>query len=143
MTRYLLRRAALAVPTLAGIVLAVFLMMRIAPGDPASAAGRTGSRRVTRAAAEAMRRTYGLDRPLPEQIGRWFVRAGRLDFGESFQDHRPVARRIAEALPYTFVLNALAFRLTIAIAVPLGVAQARRPGGVFDRAAGRVLFLLY
>lgn len=143
MTRYLFRRTALAVPTLAGIILAVFVLMRIAPGDPASAAGRTGSRRPTRAAAQAMRRTYGLDRPLPEQIGRWFGRAARLDFGESFQDHRPVARRIAEALPYTLVLNALAFLLTIAIAVPLGVAQARRAGGAFDRAAGRALFLLY
>ncbi|HKB70611.1 MAG TPA: ABC transporter permease [Thermoanaerobaculia bacterium] len=143
MTAYLLRRLLLAIPTLAGIVLAVFLLMRIAPGDPASAAGRLAHRRFSRAAAEAMRRTYGLDRPLPAQIADWFGRAARLDFGNSFQDHRPVASRIAEALPYTLALNALALFLALAIAVPLGVAQARRAGSRFDRVSARVVFLLY
>lgn len=143
MTRYLVRRGLLAVPTLAGIVLCVFLLMRIAPGDPASAAGRLSSRRVPRASAEALRRLYGLDRPVAVQIGRWFSRAARLDFGESFQDHRPVVRRIAEALPYTLALNALAFLLAVSVAVPLGVAQARRAGSFFDRSVGRLLFLLY
>lgn len=143
MTSYLVRRVFLAIPTLAGIVLAVFLLMRIAPGDPASAAGRIANRRVPRAAAVALRRLYGLDQPLPRQIGRWFARAARLDFGDSFQDHRPVMRRIAEAFPYTFFLNALALLLTVAIAVPLGVAQARRAGSPFDRALSRFFFLLY
>jgi peptide/nickel transport system permease protein len=142
-TAYLVRRLLLAVPTLAGIVLAVFLLMRIAPGDPTSAIGRLAHRRVPRAAAEAMRRTYGLDRPLPAQIADWFGRAARLDFGRSFQDHRPVARRIAEALPYTLLLNALALLLALAIAVPPGVARARRPGSAFDRFSSRAVFLLY
>jgi peptide/nickel transport system permease protein len=143
MTRYLVRRALLALPTLSGIVLCVFLLMRIAPGDPASAAGRLANRRVPRASAEALRRLYGLDRPMAVQIGQWFSRAARLDFGDSFQDHRPVMRRIGEALPYTLVLNVLALLLSAAIAVPLGVAQARRAGSLFDRASGRFLFLLY
>lgn len=143
MIAYVVRRSLLAIPTLAGIVLAVFLLMRIAPGDPASAAGRVSGRRVSRTAAEAMRRTYGLDRPLAVQIGDWYARAARLDFGRSFQDHRPVARRIAEALPYTLLLNVLALLLALAIAVPLGVAQARRAGSGFDRATSRFVFLLY
>ena len=46
-----------------------------------------------------MRRLYGLDRPLPEQFARWIGRVARLDLGESFVDHRPVAERIREALP--------------------------------------------
>ena len=143
MARYLVRRTLAAVPTLAGIVLSVFLLMRIAPGDPASAAGRVANRRVPRASAEALRRLYGLDRPLAAQMGSWFSRAVRLDFGDSFQDHRPVARRIAEALPYTVALNALALVLSVAIAIPLGVAQARRAGSPFDRSVSRALFLLY
>ena len=143
MGRYLVRRTVAAIPTLAGIVLSVFLLMRIAPGDPASAAGRLANRRVPRASAEALRRLSGLDRPLAAQIGQWFSRAARLDFGESFQDHRPVMRRIAEALPYTVALNALALLLSVAIAIPLGVAQARRAGSAFDRSVSRVLFLLY
>ncbi len=143
MIGYVARRLLLAIPTLAGIVLAVFLLMRIAPGDPASAAGRLSGRRISRSAAEAMRRTYGLDRPLAVQIGDWYARAVRLDFGRSFQDHRPVVRRIAEALPYTLLLNVLALLLSLAIAIPLGVAQARHEGSAFDRATSRAVFLLY
>jgi peptide/nickel transport system permease protein len=141
--RYVAKRIALAVPTLIGLVLCVFLLLRVAPGDPASAAGRQTGRRVSPAAALALRRLYGLDRPLPSQIVSWFSRAARLDFGESFQDHRPVSRRISEALPFTLGLNAAALLLTIAIGVPLGVLQAERAGSFADRGITAVLFLLY
>jgi peptide/nickel transport system permease protein len=141
--RYVAKRLLLAVPTLAGIVLSVFLLLRIAPGDPASAAGRLTSRRVSPSAVLALRRLYGLDRPFAQQVAGWFARAARFDFGESFQDHRPVARRIFEALPYTLGLNVLALLLTVAIGIPLGVAQAERAGSAFDRVSGGALFLLY
>jgi peptide/nickel transport system permease protein len=143
LSRYIARRLALAVPTLAGIILLVFLLLRVAPGDPASAAGRLTGRRVSPSAAVALRKLYGLDRPLAQQVGAWFVRAARFDFGESFQDHRPVSRRILEALPYTLGLNVLALLLTVAIGVPLGVAQAERAGSAFDRISEGILFLLY
>jgi peptide/nickel transport system permease protein len=93
--------------------------------------------------AEEMRRAYGLDRPLPERFASWIGRVARLDLGESFVDHRPVASRIREALPYTLELNGLALLLTLAIAVPLGVAAGGRPEGPLDRASGAVLFALY
>jgi peptide/nickel transport system permease protein len=143
LSRYAAKRLLLALPTLVGIVLSVFLLLRVAPGDPASAAGRLTGRRVSPAAALALRRLYGLDQPLAHQVAAWFARAARLDFGESFQDHRPVSRRILEALPFTLGLNLLAFLLTIAIGVPLGVAQAERAGTLFDRISGGVFFLLY
>ena len=141
--RYVGKRLALAAPTLLGIVLSVFVLLRVAPGDPASAAGRLTGRRVSPGAALALRRLYGLDRPLPAQVGAWLLRAAKFDLGESFQDHRPVSRRILEALPYTVGLNFFALLLTVAIGVPLGVAQAERAGSVFDRASGGALFLLY
>ena len=143
LTRYVGKRLMLAAPTLAGVVLAVFLLLRLAPGDPASAAGRRTGRRVSPAAALALRKLYGLDRPLPAQIASWFSRAARLDFGDSFQDHRPVSRRIREALPYTLGLNLAALLLTLAIGIPLGAAQAERAGSAFDRISGAALFLLY
>ena len=143
MTRYVGKRLILAVPTLAGVVLSVFLLLRLAPGDFASAAGRQTGRRVSPAAALALRKLYGLDRPLSRQVVSWFSRAARLDFGDSFQDHRPVSRRILEALPYTFGLNLLALLLTLAIGIPLGAAQAARTGSAFDRISGAALFLLY
>jgi len=143
LTRYVGKRLILAVPTLAGVVLSVFLLLRVAPGDPASAAGRQTGRRVSPAAALALRKLYGLDRPLSRQIASWFSRAARFDFGDSFQDHRPVSRRIVEAAPYTFGLNLAALILTLAIGIPLGAAQAERAGSAFDRVTGGALFLLY
>jgi len=141
--RYLVRRLALAVPTLAGIVVLVFVLLHLAPGSPMSAIGGESGRRVSQRAAEEMRAQFGLDRPLPERFAKWVGRVARLDFGESFVDRRPVLDRIAEALPYTLVLNGLALLLTLAIAVPLGVAAGGRPEGPLDRVTGGVLFALY
>lgn len=143
MTRYIGSRLLLAVPTLLGIVILVFLLLHLAPGSPVSAMGGESGRRISQKAAEEMRRLYGLDRPLPERFGQWISRVVRLDLGESFVDHRPVLARIREALPYTLVLNGLALLLTLAIAVPLGVAAGGRPEGPLDAATGTVLFALY
>jgi peptide/nickel transport system permease protein len=143
MTRYIGSRLLLAVPTLLGIVILVFLLLHLAPGSPVSAMGGESGRRISQKAAEEMRRLYGLDRPLPERFGQWISRVARLDLGESFVDHRPVLARIREALPYTLVLNGLALLLTLAIAVPLGVAAGGRPEGPLDAATGTVLFALY
>jgi peptide/nickel transport system permease protein len=143
LTRYILRRLALAVPTLAGIVLLVFGLLHLAPGSPVSALGAESGRRVSARAAEEMRHRYGLDRPLPERFAQWAARVVRLDFGESFVDRRPVATRIREALPYTLWLNGLALVLTLAIAIPLGVAAGGRPEGTLDRVSGVALFALY
>ncbi|MEP6767229.1 MAG: ABC transporter permease [Acidobacteriota bacterium] len=140
MTRYVVRRLLLALPTLAGIVVLVFFLLHLAPGSPMSA---LGGRRVSQRAAEEMRKVYGLDRPLPERFGKWVSRVARLDFGESFVDRRPVLERIEEALPYTLALNGLALLLTLAIAVPLGVITGGRPEGPLDRASGALLFALY
>jgi peptide/nickel transport system permease protein len=144
MISYVLRRLALAIPTLFGIVVLVFLLLHLAPGSPVSAAGSAESgRRVSSAAREEMRRLYGLDRPLPERFFRWIGRVARFDLGESFADRRPVSERIREALPATLVLNGLALFFTLAIAIPIGVAAGGRPEGVFDRTSGVVLFALY
>jgi peptide/nickel transport system permease protein len=142
-TRYVLRRLALAVPTLFGIIILVFLLLHLAPGSPMSAVGGESGHRISQHAADEMRHLYGLDRPLPERFRRWVGRVVRLDFGDSFVDRRPVARRIAEALPYTLALNGLALLLTLGIAVPLGVEAGGRPEGALDRTAGTVLFALY
>ena len=143
MTRYIGSRLLLAVPTLLGIVILVFLLLHLAPGSPVSALGGESGRRVSQKAALEMRRLYGLDRPLPERFGRWISRVARLDLGESFVDHRPVLARIREALPYTLLLNGLALFLTLSIAVPLGVAAGGRPEGALDTVTGTVLFALY
>jgi len=142
--RFLVRRIALAIPTLFGIVVVVFLLMNLAPGSPASAIGGAESgRRVSAAAREEMRRLYGLDRPLPERFVQWLGRVARFDLGESFVDRRPVSERIREALPATLALNGLALLLTLVLAIPIGVAAGGRPEGPFDRTSAVVLFALY
>jgi peptide/nickel transport system permease protein len=142
--RFLVRRIALAIPTLFGIVVVVFFLMHLAPGSPASALGSAESgRRVSAAARAELRHLYGLDRPLPERFVQWLGRVARFDLGESFVDRRPVSERIREALPATLALNGLALFFTLAIAIPLGVAAGGRPDGPFDRTSAVVLFALY
>ncbi len=140
--RYVLRRLLLAIPTLFGIAVLVFLLLHLAPGSP-GAGGPDSMRRVSSRAAEEMRRLYGLDRPLPEQFARWIGRVVRLDLGESLVDHRPVSERIREALPPTLALNGIALALALALAIPLGVAAGARPESAFDRTSAAALFALY
>ncbi|MEP6993606.1 MAG: ABC transporter permease [Acidobacteriota bacterium] len=142
MTRYVLRRLLLAVPTLFGIAVVVFLLVHLAPGSPGFGTGQS-LRRTTGHAAEEMRKIYGLDKPLPERFGLWLSRLARLDLGESFVDHRPVSERIREALPHTLLLNGLALALALAIAIPMGVVAGGTPEGSFDRVSGAALFALY
>jgi peptide/nickel transport system permease protein len=142
MIRYVARRLLLAVPTLFGITVVVFLLVHLAPGSP-GLGGEGSLRRTTGHAAEEMRRLYGLDRPLPERFGQWMSRVARFDLGESFVDHRPVSERIREALPNTLLLNGTALVLALLIAIPLGVIAGGHPEGIFDRASAAALFALY
>lgn len=142
MIGYVLRRLLLAIPTLFGITVIVFLLVHLAPGAP-TPGGADALRRSSGHAAEEMRRLYGLDRPLDEQFSLWMRRVVRFDLGESFVDHRPVAERIREALPHTLLLNGLALVFAFAFAIPLGVAAGGRPDGAFDRISAATLFALY
>jgi peptide/nickel transport system permease protein len=141
-TRYLVRRVLLAVPTLFGITVVVFLLVHLAPGSP-GLGGASSLRRPSGRAAEEMRRLYGLDRPLPERFGKWISRVARFDLGDSFVDHRPVSERIREALPNTLVLNGCALLLALLIAIPLGVIAGGDPESAFDRTSTAALFALY
>ena len=145
MLRLAARRSLRAVGTLLGVAAAVFLLMSAAPGDPASLAlrARGGRRAASPETVAAFRAEYQLDRPLPVRFGAWLLRAALLDFGRSLQDGRPVRDRVAETLPATLALNLSALALGLLIAVPVGVAAARRRDGPFDRASGLVLDLLY
>ncbi len=74
---------------------------------------------------------------------KWLSRIVTFDFGVSSRDGRPVRTKIAERLPVTLLLSFLALVAAYLIAIPVGIISAVRRNGIFDRAGGSVLFLLY
>ncbi len=142
----MLRRLGEALATLLGVLLLVFALLVVSPGDPARLALRGASGKAVAVSTEALsafRATYGLDRPIPERFLLWTSNAIRLDFGRSFQDGREVRVRVAETLPVTLLLNALALLLALSLSVPIAMLAAARPGGRLDRASGAVFDVIY
>ena len=122
-----LTRVGQALPTLLAVLVVTFLIVRLLPGDPASAV--IGSR-VTDAEVAAEKARLGLDRPLLEQFGAY---AGGLlhgDFGRSTALGVPVWGLIAARLPVTLLLTAMASVIAILMAVPLALLAAIRRGAV-------------
>jgi len=129
MLTYLLRRILIAVPTLLGVVLLVFLMVRLAPGDPAILlAGEF----ATPETLEAIRTRYGLDRPLPEQFALYLGALLQGDLGESARSRRPVLEELKTYFPNTVVLATAAILVALATGIPLGILAALRQGSWLD-----------
>ncbi|AFV75572.1 ABC-type dipeptide/oligopeptide/nickel transport system, permease component [Thermus oshimai JL-2] len=129
MSAYILRRLLIALPTLFGVVVLVFLMVRLAPGDPAVLlAGEF----ATPETLEAIRARYGLDRSLPEQFLIYLGALLRGDLGESARSRRPVLEELATYFPNTLELAAAAILVALLLGVPLGVLAALRPGSGLD-----------
>ncbi len=136
MWRYIFQRILLFLPTFLGITLISFLIMRLAPGDPAellaggglAAAGEVGismeKRGTVDQALAQWRVQYGLDRPLHVQYGVWLKNLFTLNFGDSFKDNQPVFGKILDRLPVTIKLNLLSILLVYVVAIPLGIYSA-------------------
>ena len=123
MRRYILRRVAAFVATLFFVSLLVFVVIRILPGDPALVImGTEGSPE----AADRLRESLGLNRPLAVQYADWLARALRGDLGMSIQYDVPVGSLIVSRLPVTLPLTGLAALFMIVFAVPLGLYAATR-----------------
>jgi peptide/nickel transport system permease protein len=146
MTTYILRRLLLLIPTLFGITLLTFLLIRLAPGNAAllrGGMGESGGRAVSAEVREQTIKLYGLDKPWYTAYLDWAGRSLTLDLGESFVDHRPVTAKIAERLPLTVSLAGSAIILSYLIAIPLGIVGALRRGKFVDRTITLVIFILY
>jgi ABC-type dipeptide/oligopeptide/nickel transport system permease component len=128
--RYLAARLLAAVPVLVGITLAVFVAMRLIPGDPAVI---FAGERATREDVERLRGQLGLDRPLPVQYGVFLARLVQGDLGRSIRSGRPVALEIRTRAGYTLALAAAAITVTVAAGVPLGIVAAVRRRTWVDR----------
>jgi peptide/nickel transport system permease protein len=149
MKAYLFRRLLQIIPTLLGITFITFLIIQLAPGNPATlklqmaAQGELGERGISEQIIEQTKQLYGLDKPVPVQYLLWVKRVFTFDFGTSYKDHRNVWDKIAERLPVTLQLNLISIFLVYLIAIPCGVYSATRPESVPDRLITLFFFFLY
>jgi ABC-type dipeptide/oligopeptide/nickel transport system permease component len=129
MWRLILGRCLMAVPSLIGVVIVTFVLTRALPGDPAAYFAGPAA---TEEAIEQVRVKLGLDRPLPEQFLRYVTDLAHGDLGRSLTTGRSVVAELESRLPASAELTLLGLLLAIAIAVPLGIVAATRPGSVLD-----------
>ncbi|MFE5853405.1 ABC transporter permease [Streptomyces sp. NPDC056500] len=123
MARYLLRRFAFLLVSLALASVVLFVLLRMLPGDPANALTSVGASPEQIAAA---RESIGSDRPLPEQFVHWIGQLLRGDLGNSFISSLPVQPEVIARLRVTVPLTLAAFILAVLIAVPAGFLAAYR-----------------
>ena len=124
-------RIATLVPTMLGVGILVFFIVRLIPGDAVDALlGDTA--RIDPALAEHMRQLFGLDQPLPQQLWNWLTSVLRGDLGVSTRTGTPVMQEILNRLPATIMLAVGALVIGVLIGVPTGVLSATRRNSFTD-----------
>jgi peptide/nickel transport system permease protein len=131
---YIVRRVLSAIPTLLGVSIGIFLMVRLLPGDIIDilfGGDLTASEEVKDQAREQL----GLNGSYPEQYWRWISGVVQGDFGFSLRNTEPVSNVILDALPITLELLVLGLLIAVLVGVPLGVISAVRRDRAHDYAA--------
>jgi peptide/nickel transport system permease protein len=130
MRRFILKRSLRLIATIFVSAVIVFFALRMIPGDPALVTAGIDAKPEDIA---RIRRSLGTDRPVAVQMLEWFSSIVKLDLGSSLSSGERVTSLIATRLPITFGLAIAAMIISLAIALPLGVASARsRPGSPLD-----------
>jgi peptide/nickel transport system permease protein len=128
MARYILARLIQSIVLLWVVTVAVFAIIRQAPGGPAILADPN----LGRDDIERMEETLGLDRPIHIQYGEWLGRTLKGDWGTSFNHSQPVMTLILQRVPNTLILGFASMTIAIGIGLPLGVLSAVKRNSVFD-----------
>jgi peptide/nickel transport system permease protein len=139
MGRYLLRRLAIAIPSILGISIVLFGVLALAPGDPFSELASNPN--VPPEVALALRAKFGLDDPLFVRYFHWLAAMLHGDWGFSFVSRMDVSTLILQRLPTTLLVIGSSQLLALAIALPVGVLSATRPYSVFDQVANTLAFI--
>lgn len=121
---FILRRLLLVIPTLIGVAVAVFFLIRVMPGDVVVVKLRADGAAVTEETIQAERKRLGLDKPLHQQFVDYMVGLTRLDLGNSLWTNQPVAKEIAIRFPVSFQVAVMATIIAVLISVPLGTISA-------------------
>ena len=133
MRRYVLVRSLSILPTLVGVSVAVFLMIRLIPGTIVEQMiGTEGT--YSEQSMRALRAFFGLDQPIHVQYGRWLGRVLQGDLGTSWRTGLPVVEMIGSRLQVTLELTVGAMLVALAIGIPLGIVSARRENTRLDHA---------
>jgi peptide/nickel transport system permease protein len=124
---FIVRRLLYAIPTLIGISIITFVIVRLSPGDPIRFFV-FGQRDITGEDIERLRHAYGLDKPIPLQYVDWLIAMVQLNFGQSFIYHQDAFQLLLGRVPATLQLAVVALGLQLLIGVPLGVIAALKRG---------------
>jgi peptide/nickel transport system permease protein len=124
MTGYVVQRLLLMIPTLFGVALLTFIIMRVVPGDVVELRYSGSGQFVPRETIEQEREQLGLNKPIVSQFTDWVLGAMRLDFGLSMWTGRPIIQEVATRLELSLQLAVMATVIAVALAVPLGVLAA-------------------
>lgn len=135
MTSYIVRRLLVSIPVVFAIVLTVFVLARVLPGDPCTA---TLGERATEEQCRQFAVRFGLDQPLPVQFAGYVGQLATGDLGTSIKFRLPVTDLIIDRLPTTIELSFYAMLFAIAVGIPLGIVSAWRRNSPVD--VGTMLF---
>ena len=140
--RFLARRLAQAALAVASIAVINFLILQLAPGDAADVlAGEAGA--ADPGYVAELRQRFGLDQPLPVQLGRYLLNIARLDLGYSFRHNMPVAELIAQRLPATGLLIIASLGIAFLGGIVLGATAARKVNTLTDNVISVLALLAY
>src|SRR6516162_2670064 len=139
MGRYLLRRLLIAVPSLLGISIVLFVVLALAPGDPFGELANNPN--VPPEVAAGLRAKFGLDDPIVLRYARWLSAMLHGDWGFSFVSRIDVDTLIWQRLPATLLVIGSSQVLALLVALPVGVYAAARLYSVFDQLANLLAFI--
>jgi peptide/nickel transport system permease protein len=138
-SRYILRRLLIAIPTLIVISFVVFAILALAPTDPLAQFG--ADPRVPPEVRERIRESMGLNDPWPVRYVKWISSVARLDFGYSFMSRGPVMDLIGQRLPNTLAVVGVAYLIGVILAIPIGLVSAVKRYSVFDHLSTTFAFV--
>jgi peptide/nickel transport system permease protein len=141
MTLFIIRRLLIAIPTLVGISLVLFLVIASAPGDPFAEAALNPN--LTPELQQQLREDLGIDDPIYVQYVRWATNLLRGNWGESFANKLPVWDLIWDRLPTTLFVVGMAYVVALLIALPVGIISAVKQYSAWDNIATTFAFLGY
>jgi peptide/nickel transport system permease protein len=139
LSRYVVRRVLLAIPTLLMISFVLYAILSLAPGDPLSQFAANPA--VPPEVRENIRRSLGLDQPWPVRYVKWLIALAHGDWGFSFGSRVPVWDLIKLRIPSTLAVVGVAYLCSLVIAIPIGILSAVKQYSIFDHIATTFAFI--